>query len=1560
MANREITLQFKLEAAKAISTADAFNKHVKTASVSMDTFKDAWKDTNSGMSKTAKEFNAHNNSLRILRKEFGLWTSAQKEAQREQTKEIKNLERINKLWSEGGVTASKLAQAEKDLSIIITKTGVNTKKTADILDRYGRALKIVNQNTDELSKTEEKARLIQMRKGESISKEINSLDKLHAKYSEKAAIQLKLGQMEREILLVAKNKNLSQKESNALIEKHTKIILASTSAAKEEAAAVKSSLKSKEREKTALHDVRMEYDKQYSVMIKMAAVRAKLKIAVDAGVMSMEQSKQREKEERVAIDGTTAAIERNVAKRKAQLVIISEYKSKREAIIASNKAEATALDALYSKYSKDYSIKMQLKALEADLITLKTKKNIKDKEIIAIRERETAAIRGVVAEQSRELAILSQLRAERNNEKAQLISIHAKYDESVAKKQKLKSAELELKAILDAGLIKKKEMDRLYAKEVANINKVVTAKHRETKARETNNRATARQIEFLFHNMTNIKATYRAVSDLAGHYTKLTATVVIAATAVAGLAGSFKNMTMVYSDFLSARNALAVSTINLEDIGAGFNMKEANKQMRWAIDLSIRHALSTKALIADYSKFSAAAKLSGATMKDINSTFENFSRAARIMGMDSRKTTNMFLALQQMFSKGKVSAEELRRQLGEYLPGAFQVAAHSMGITGDSLGEITRKFDKMVSTGKVLTLDFMPKFSKLIGELFGEGLLAEALQKPVAALERFTGAWEIFMANVGSKIAPLFVAITNSMTKAIYLMNSAFSEKGGMGVAFVEEMSTSKTLAMETMALMQEIDKPGSSKKGGYAEKVKKINDNLKELKNQHAGLSDSTNQLNDKNKELNSTLNNQTSFLASTAMSVLGISDANAMAAESAKNLDAMFEKVGGSADFLTATLMTIGGAIGTAAIFSIGRWILVSSGISKVISFTAILLRKIYDLTGGFKKLYSIMVKIIPKLAMVGAGIKALAVAVGLSVGGLGLMAAGIVSAGVAIGLYISRTEDSTTAIIKSKDEIDLYIEKLKELKSTYDDISSPIDIFNNKIASIKAYKLAEQKVVDLKEALKELEIKLTDANGKFDKYSSIQYQVAYGMLTNAKAALKFLAIEVEATGDAFENSSAKSLNAFRKFASSLKTESVNKRQKAYETDLKKLNDYYKVLQEQNLDSIKINKLYSESLVNLNLKHKSYLDSLNKNKKGINDLTNAQEKYLKMLKAEVGEDQLEKQRKVLESLNGVGTRLAKTKKELIKYAKLEKEAYKEQQKEIKQSIKATETYNKLLDDLEKKYSPLAAAQEKMNMSIGELDVLMVAGRISAEDYAKSMYEIERAYMKIAAQQGAMSEEDQFFLGLNDGLWDFANNSKTVFEEMSELTSRSFNSMTDELTEFVTTGKMDFKGLVDSIVKDLTRIAIQKSITEPLADALFSSSGLLGSLFGGVTSSSMISGQTGFTGGVSGVLSGAEFTGFADGGVFSRNGVVPFADGGVIDQPTFMPLVGEDGPEAVMPLKRGADGKLGLEGGSTTTVSITINVQGTNGNPEAIRRSAGQVAQAAGNATQRAMRRNG
>lgn len=100
----------------------------------------------------------------------------------------------------------------------------------------------------------------------------------------------------------------------------------------------------------------------------------------------------------------------------------------------------------------------------------------------------------------------------------------------------------------------------------------------------------------------------------------------------------------------------------------------------------------------------------------------------------------------------------------------------------------------------------------------------------------------------------------------------------------------------------------------------------------------------------------------------------------------------------------------------------------------------------------------------------------------------------------------------------------------------------------------------------------------------------------------------------------------------------------------------------------------------------------------------------------------------------------------------------------------------------------------------------------------------------------------------------------------------------------------------------------------------------------------------------------------FAKGGVFSRGMVMPFAQGGVVGAPSYFPLgrglgvMGEKGAEAIMPLARGPDGRLGVQaGGGGRPLSVTVNV--STPDAESFRRSEAQVSAALARAVARGQR---
>jgi len=140
--------------------------------------------------------------------------------------------------------------------------------------------------------------------------------------------------------------------------------------------------------------------------------------------------------------------------------------------------------------------------------------------------------------------------------------------------------------------------------------------------------------------------------------------------------------------------------------------------------------------------------------------FDSVAGAATVMGLSAEQTKGTFLALGQMMSKGKVSAEELNGQLGERLPGALGIAARSMGKTKAELM-------KLMADGKLMSEDFLPKFAKELKRTFA-GDLPKALNSSQAQLNRFNNMWIELKLRLGKLILPILNKVMGAITK---LMN---------------------------------------------------------------------------------------------------------------------------------------------------------------------------------------------------------------------------------------------------------------------------------------------------------------------------------------------------------------------------------------------------------------------------------------------------------------------------------------------------------------------------------------------------------------------------------------------------------------------------------------------------------------------------------------------------------------------------------------------------------------------------------------------------------------------
>tara|TARA_R100000458_G_scaffold23995_1_gene21550 strand:- start:3468 stop:5708 length:2241 start_codon:yes stop_codon:yes gene_type:complete len=194
----------------------------------------------------------------------------------------------------------------------------------------------------------------------------------------------------------------------------------------------------------------------------------------------------------------------------------------------------------------------------------------------------------------------------------------------------------------------------------------------------------------------------------------------------------------------------------------------------------------------------------------------------------------------------------------------------------------------------------------------------------------------------------------------------------------------------------------------------------------------------------------------------------------------------------------------------------------------------------------------------------------------------------------------------------------------------------------------------------------------------------------------------------------------------------------------------------------------------------------------------------------------------------------------------------------------------------------------------------------------------------RVGSQGGGTSGGETVWDGMKAGAISYGETVKDVFESVQKATNNAFQKMEDALVDFVMTGTLNFRKFAASVIRDMARIAIQQSIMAPFSK-----------WFGG------------------------QFTTNAQGNVYAQNGIVPFSKGGVVTQPTIFPfkngigLMSEEGPEAIMPLRRGPGGRLGVEssgGGGNITVNVDASgssVEGNQGEASQLGQILGAVVQA-------------
>lgn len=180
---------------------------------------------------------------------------------------------------------------------------------------------------------------------------------------------------------------------------------------------------------------------------------------------------------------------------------------------------------------------------------------------------------------------------------------------------------------------------------------------------------------------------------------------------------------------------------NTLKVGLG-SQQAATQEIAFLREEADRLGLQFATTSQQYAKLTAASKgtaLQGQSTRDI---FLAVAKASTVMGLSADQTGGALLAIEQMISKGTVSAEELRGQLGERLPGAFQIAARAINVTTQELGEMLQK-------GEVAAEQLLPALAAELERTYGAEAQAAA-QGLNAQINRLDNSFTDLKLSVGN------------------------------------------------------------------------------------------------------------------------------------------------------------------------------------------------------------------------------------------------------------------------------------------------------------------------------------------------------------------------------------------------------------------------------------------------------------------------------------------------------------------------------------------------------------------------------------------------------------------------------------------------------------------------------------------------------------------------------------------------------------------------------------------------------------------------------------------
>lgn len=199
-----------------------------------------------------------------------------------------------------------------------------------------------------------------------------------------------------------------------------------------------------------------------------------------------------------------------------------------------------------------------------------------------------------------------------------------------------------------------------------------------------------------------------------------------------------------------------------------------------------------------YVGLAASTKGTSLEGKSTDDLFKAINQAGSVYSLNQEQMQGAFRAFQQIASKGKVQAEELRGQLAERIPGIFQLVARAIGVS-------TKELNKMLQRGEIISEEVLPKIAAQLSAETSVGIAAAA-NSSISALNRFNNSLFELKAGMGEGLLPArnigLKALSTAMDMAVKHAGTLMNIISFLSTMLGFSLAKSAFLAAKSMGLV--------------------------------------------------------------------------------------------------------------------------------------------------------------------------------------------------------------------------------------------------------------------------------------------------------------------------------------------------------------------------------------------------------------------------------------------------------------------------------------------------------------------------------------------------------------------------------------------------------------------------------------------------------------------------------------------------------------------------------------------------------------------------------------